>query len=362
MGELVKTPVRFALHLALARLLTQWRSLLTIIAGTILAASIGALVPLYTTAVSQVGMTQRLAEEDARDVHVQANISLRASGWLEDGGLRDKAAQSTLLVERIAERDLSAIDNWVDEIIGVVETEAMGFSQVMPDTEELVPLVGARTHLAYYADWQNRVRVVAGRLPDDNPADVDMEIVVGLNVANELNLEPDSLVVLDQGMNQRGSTGGGHPTSQTITARIVGVVSPLDEESPYWMEPSPLRLIDKQSGAGLWDYEFSFLTTEEAVFTAATDYLPDTPTKIGWRVLFAHDNLPFSRIDPAREALVIFAGNIQDIFTIEAPVEETNSQSSGRQDLAFNYHTRLIDYDIIRRDRDNGILLDYAQE
>ena len=77
--ELLRTPVRFALHIALARLLTQWRTLLTIIAGTILSASIGALVPLYTTAVSQVGMTQRLAEEPARDVHVQANISLRAN-------------------------------------------------------------------------------------------------------------------------------------------------------------------------------------------------------------------------------------------------------------------------------------------
>lgn len=49
--ELRRTPVRFALRLATARLITQWRSLLTIIAGALLSASIGALVPLYTTAV-----------------------------------------------------------------------------------------------------------------------------------------------------------------------------------------------------------------------------------------------------------------------------------------------------------------------
>src|SRR5690606_23544521 len=59
LAELRRTPVRFAAHLAVARLVTQWRSLLTIIAGAILSASIGALVPLYTTAVAQVGMTQR---------------------------------------------------------------------------------------------------------------------------------------------------------------------------------------------------------------------------------------------------------------------------------------------------------------
>jgi len=77
--ELGRTPVRFAFHLAIARLLTQWRSLLTIIAGTILSASIGALVPLYTTAVAQVGMLQRLEQQPARDVHVASSISLRAS-------------------------------------------------------------------------------------------------------------------------------------------------------------------------------------------------------------------------------------------------------------------------------------------
>ncbi len=63
LNELRRTPVRFAFRLAVARLITQWRSLLTIIAGTILSASIGALVPLYTTAVAQVGMTQRLDQQ-----------------------------------------------------------------------------------------------------------------------------------------------------------------------------------------------------------------------------------------------------------------------------------------------------------
>lgn len=359
--ELARTPVRFAVHLAVARLLTQWRSLLTIIAGTILSASIGALVPLYTTAVSQVGMTQRLAEEPAGDVHVQSNISLRANAWADAGGLQEKATQSTVLVEGLVRRDLSAIDNWVDEIIGYVETEAMGISQVMLDTDEIVPSVGARARLAYYADWPARVRIVSGRLPEADPGDVDMEIVVGLNVANELNLAADTVVILDQSMNERGVTGGGHPSSQPITARIVGVVSPIDSDSAYWMQPSPLRLLDKQSGAGLWDYEFVFLTTEEAAFAAAITRLPDTPTRLGWRVLFAHDNLPFSRIDTAREALRIFGRNMQQTFTIPED-SQAGTLATGRQDLSFNYHTRLIDYDVIRRDQDNGILLDYAQE
>jgi hypothetical protein len=368
--ELGRTPVRFAVRLAVARLITQWRSLLTVIAGTILAASIGALIPLYTTAVAQVGMTQRLDDEPAQDAHLAASISLRASQWADRGGLRQIAADATALVMDRVRDDLGAIKRWVDEVVVYEETEAMGFSLLAADGASPVPLIGARARLAHYDGWQDRARIVAGRLPQDPPeavagVPVDMEIAIGLNVANELNLGAGAVIVLDQGMNQRGETGGGHPTSRPITARIVGVVAPNDEREAYWMEPSPLRLLDRQSGAGLWEYEFVFLTTEDAAYRAAIDFLPDTPTRIGWRVLFAHDNLPFSTVgeDPtnpakgtARYALRVFERNMRDTF-VQTPL----AGSIERQDLGYNYHTRLIEFDAIRQDRDSGILLDYAR-
>ncbi len=362
LNELGRTPVRFAVHLAMARLITQWRSLLTIIAGTILSASIGALVPLYTTAVAQVGMTQRLAEEPARDVHVAANISLRASTqWADGGTMIDKAQQATAAVQQRVDRDLGVIANWVDEVNVFSEAEATGVSQVDTDTGELIPLEGVRVRLGYYAGWPDRVRLVDGRLPLDVPEHgEDIEMAIGLTVANELNLELGTVVVLDQGMDQKGRTGGGHPTSRPITARIVGIVAPADADDPFWMEPSPIRLLDRDSGSGLWLYDFAALTTEESLYRVAMEFLPDTPTKIGWRILFAHDNLPYSRIDTAREALRIFARNMRETFTLTDASDP--STQTARQDLGFNYHTRLIDFDIIRKDLDNGILLDYANE
>ncbi len=361
--ELRRTPVRFAFHLAVARLITQWRSLLTIVAGTILAASIGALVPLYTTAVAQVGMTQRLDDQPARDVHVQANISLRAAEWADRGGLEQQTAGATALAEGLVRQDLDAIAGWVDRIVGYNETEAMGLSLVPESGDDLQPLIGIRTRLGYYDGWTEQVRVVDGRLPEANPDGVDVEGVIGLNVANEINLEPGTVVVLDQGLDQRGNAGGGHASSRPITLRIAGIVAPVDEADPYWMEPSPLRLLDRQSGAGLWDYEFVFLTGREAVFRTATDFLPDTPTKIGWRVLLAHDNLPFSRINVARDALRTLDRNMRFTFKESiAPDISDTSVNTQRQDLAFNYYTRLIDFDTIRRDRDDGILLAYHNE
>ncbi|MBN2305073.1 MAG: FtsX-like permease family protein [Anaerolineae bacterium] len=362
--ELGRTPFRFAFHLAVARLLMQWRSLLTIVAGAILAASIGALVPLYTTAIAQVGMTQRLDEEPAHDVHVTGSISLRASTeWADGAGLQDKSFASTQQVYNLADQDLGVIDHWVDEIIVYNETEAMGLSLVVEGSDELQPLIGMRARLAYYADWPQRVSVVNGRLPLDIPEQdgVDLEMVIGLAVANEINLDVGTILVMDQRMNASGETGSGHPSSQPVTAQIVGIVSPLDEDNAYWLEPSPLRLLDKQSGAGLWDYEFVALSTSDRVTDVAINSIPDTPTRIGWRVLFAHDNLPFSEVDTARDALGRFERNMRSTFVLEDTTTSADTQSSA-PDLAFNYHTRLIDYDTIRRDRDDGILLDYTKE
>src|SRR5690606_24473831 len=133
LAELRRTPVRFAAHLAVARLVTQWRSLLTIIAGAILSASIGALVPLYTTAVAQVGMTQRLDAQPRQDVHIQSSISLRANHWAESGGIAARADAATELTGSLVARDLGAIEGWVDRVVAYRESEAMGIAQVMPD-------------------------------------------------------------------------------------------------------------------------------------------------------------------------------------------------------------------------------------
>jgi hypothetical protein len=190
-------------------------------------------------------------------VHIAASISLRASEYTSGGGLRQVAETATgdITLARV-EQDLGAISKWVDEVVVYEETEAMGVlfvpegTEVDPASEELEAMTGARTRLAYYAGWQDRVRIVDGRLPETMPQNgEDVEIVIGLTVANELNLTAGMVVILDQGMSPQGGRGGGHPSSQPITARIVGIVAPLDDEDPYWMDPSPLRLPDRTTGA-----------------------------------------------------------------------------------------------------------------
>jgi hypothetical protein len=72
-------PIGWAGRLALQRLLSQWRSLLTIIAGTLLAASVGALVPLYTTAVAQVSMIEKFNQLPVETINASASMNLIAA-------------------------------------------------------------------------------------------------------------------------------------------------------------------------------------------------------------------------------------------------------------------------------------------
>ncbi len=363
--ELRRTPVRFAFHLAVARLITQWRSLLTIIAGTILAASIGALVPLYTTAIAQVGMLQRLDEQAPREAHVSSQIMLRASEWEAAGGLEQIAAQSTNLVFDHVADDLGVIQNWVDKVVTYGETGEMGIGLPIDGSDAPQPLIGIRARVGYYEGWQDQVRVVEGRLPRPGDAGgVDMEIAIGLNVVNEVgSLSVDKVLILDQRIKGDGSIrepsiqGLGYEDNQPLTVRIVGIVAPSDEDDPYWMAPSPLRLTDRVSSS--WDYEFIALTTRDNLYRTATEFLPGPHTRIGWRMLFAHDNLPFARIDEATRALDTFKRDMVETF--DRAIQEATgagSDSSTQRDLQFQYFTQLTPHQA----RDIGILAEYADE
>ncbi len=90
-----KLPVGWTVRLALLRLITGWRSLLTIIVGVLLAAIIGANAPLYTATVAQIGMVDRVNDQPQAQVNIFTRFTvagsrrcpiLRPSGRLSTGG------------------------------------------------------------------------------------------------------------------------------------------------------------------------------------------------------------------------------------------------------------------------------------
>ncbi|GIK67090.1 MAG: hypothetical protein BroJett018_48840 [Chloroflexota bacterium] len=340
--------ISWAPRLAVARLIAKWRSLLTIIVGVILGSGIGALVPLYTTAVAQVGMVQRLEQEPARDSNSQLRISLKPTDFAsaEGGSIVDRAAVlDTYVRDTInAHVNSGSVEGWVGQIAGYVETTRMG---VLVNDEALV---GTRTSLIYLDKWENQVRIVDGEAPSRAtvPEGADFNVAVSLNVANELNLEAGSLITLDQRLDERGNQrSGAYATSRPLVVHIAAVVAPRDESSSYWMEPNPLGLTSE----GVWSSQFYFLTDKATVETIMLDYVPETDTTFGWRIVFDHDRLPYSRISQARTAL----------HTLDNELYQTLKLNTDR-DLKYNYYTRLIDFSDTRADVDRGILLDYDKK
>lgn len=337
-----RLPIGWAGKLAFQRLTANWRSLLTVIAGTLLGACVGALIPLYTSAVSQVSMVEKLAQQDATNVHWHSVISLTPSKTSTGIETIPQDEQFRAIVERHI--GLGIFPGWVNTVNRYRITVPL---DILPPAEDAEAEVTARASLADYADWQSRIALVAGRLPVDVNGD-QIEAVVPFEASSARGINIDDVLILDQ-----GGAGGGWETSRNITVRVVGIVdlpaslTPL--EQGYFIAPSPL---DYGAGSDV-EAEFTMLTTPAALTQVATQYVPDTPLKIGWRVIFDHARLPFARSPEARTAL-------NDMRT--ALLDQFDPQPLPSPRLGYSATTKLIDYRLQNGNYiDNGVILDYER-
>lgn len=345
-------PLTWAAKLAIRRLAAQWRSLLTIIAGVLLAASVGALIPLYITAVAQVSMVERLNNQTAPDEsNAATSIALIPSALTAGDDLRHAEDRFDANVRSLADQYLARpFPGWLNRAVFYSETSALAIDPpaVTDESGETrIPDPTARVFLAYYQDWPAAVSLIAGRLPQDPPAapDVDIEIAVPFEAQTALGVSAGDVLELDQ-----GGPRGGWPTSRNVRALVAGIVSAPETLSPleraYFMAPSPLRFVET---AGEYQAEFAVLASRTAFERVATDFIPDTPVRIGWRFLFDHTRLAFSRSPDARAALLGFQNALAEAF----PTAEN-------ADLQPTYATRLIDFQTAGgQAQDRGILLDY---
>ncbi|MBX3081466.1 MAG: ABC transporter permease [Anaerolineae bacterium] len=346
-----RLPIGWAGRLAVQRLLSQWRSLLTIIAGTLLGASVGALVPLYTAAVAQVSLVEKLNQQPANDINFSADLSLVPS---QVPTLADTITQSDSQFRAIVDQHLTHdFPDWVNRVVYYAESTALSVDPPAEATEAgsdpRIPDPTTRVYVSYYEGWTEAVSLIAGRLPNDTPesADADIEIVIPFAVQNELGVNLGNVLLLDQ-----GGPRGGWDTSKNVRAQVVGVASLPEPLSPlqraYFMEPSPLRLGGK---SGSFTNEYPVLATRAAVDKVTTAFVPDTPIKVGWRVVFDHTRLPFARSPQARQAL----------FDLERDLNAT-FDTPDKKDQNYNQYTKLIDWQVKSNENvDQGILLAYER-
>jgi hypothetical protein len=379
----------WAPRLAIARLVAKWRSLLTIIVGVILGAGIGALVPLYTSAVSQVGLVQRLADSPAHDANARMRITLRLASFGYTPGNEDSKESATEALNAIATSvdqdqiraavadhfEVPSIEGWMspDDVVGYVETDKMGIVTAEDDPQPLrvsnaTRSGNVRASVIALQGWEDQVRVVQGELPSRAALQdgVQFNVAITTTVANEFSLEAGDQLIIDQRLNPRldddGSLltdGGWRDTSLPFVVQITAVVAPNDDQSAYWMaiegeNDTPLQIVTDGS-IFQWLGEFRFLADQADVVNMVTSYAPQTPLTFGWRMIFNHDELPYSRIDDGREALSGFAKEL------ERNLGENTSGNATGINLGFSYETQLIETRQFDLERDSGILQDYAK-
>jgi ABC-type lipoprotein release transport system permease subunit len=339
----------WAPHLAVNRLIAKWRSLVTIIIGVILGAGIGALIPLYSNAVGQIGMVQRLEDEPLSDAHAQLRISQKPEDYV--GTLEDRVASVEDIVVDTIDFHISGdtLDSWVGDINPYIRTAKMG---LLEDEETAVE--GARASVLYLEGWEDHVRVVQGELPSEVeiPDGADFNVAISLTVANELALSPGDFIIVDQRLDNRGNQNpGAHESSRPFIVHIATIIAPQEASDPFWMEldaqEPPLEVRD----GGLWPREINLLTTKETAEDVYRNYVPATDTFFGWRVIFDHENLSYTDIGDATTALTALDDELNDILDAE-----------DGEEFGFRYHTALVEYDTNDRENDRGILQDYARK
>lgn len=286
-------PIGWMGRLALLRLTSQWRSLLTLVIGVLLAAVIGANAPLYTSTVAQVGMVQRLSQRPTEDRHLFSRVSV-STAQVDDFAVL-WVSLNTAVTDAVTE-SFTAFPTWIENTVNWGETSPM---MVVRDGADIPD---TQLRLAYYSGLQEHINLIDGTWPTDSPnQNSDIEIALTENVARSLDVSVGDTIVLDQ---------RGWDTSLPVRAVITAIFRPQDEDAEYWFNPSPLRVVTNAQFA----LDANVFTTQDSFSRVVVEFIPETRTQIGWRLVFDHAQLPFRQAAQGIEILQAFEQNLPDVL------------------------------------------------
>ncbi|MCK6580785.1 MAG: hypothetical protein L6Q98_22055 [Anaerolineae bacterium] len=274
-------PVIWAARFATARIRAGWRSRVIIVASVLLTTVIGAMSPLYTALVAQVGMVQRLDSQPLETVNITSRIGLSSldANFYEVWGTLDTS------VRQSARTSFDSINlDWLNEID--LWSESASMFVVRGDTD----IPNLKLHAAYYENWEARVQVIEGEIPPSSPAEVAG--AVSSELAARYGFAVGDVITLDQ---------RGWATSRPFNVEITAIIAPLDGHDPFWIAPSPLRLDTAQNSV-----EANILVSRDSLLSILSNDIPQASSAVGWRFLFNHDALAFGRIPQAVEQVQHF--------------------------------------------------------
>ncbi len=308
------------IRFGLLRLRAQWRSLLTLIVGVILAAIIGANASLYTTAISQVGLVQFLSIQSSADTNILARFSIAPFDTQGDfAPIWSTFDEQVNSASNITFADLTA---WSDDVINYAETQAL----IPIKNEEDIP--NARLRIAYYQGLFEQIELVEGTLPQAsiNP-NIQAEVLINAEAAVLMDIAVGDTLQLDQ---------RGWDTSQIFTVQVVGLILPLDATNSYWFDPSPLRV---DTGSRI---ETNLLTTRAILETIPAEFIPQTTVQIGWRINPNYSQLPYNQVEQAANQVDELTIALNNIFLADEDATGNYFYTTNIPELMRTYDEQIV--------------------
>ncbi len=201
--------------LAIRRMLGNWRLLISVVIGTLIAGAILASTVVYADAIRDLGLAHALEQESVHELDLrltQTNVAIRAPLYAQSKERIDGAVAQTLGKARGA----------------VVRqgTSATFYPSAVGDLPDLDDTSRPRANFRFRSELLERATLTAGRLPQPEPAAGGViEVMLGAATARANGLALGDRLAL-------------HPfwddEVTPLTVEIVGLLEPNDLSERYW--------------------------------------------------------------------------------------------------------------------------------
>ena len=264
--------------LAIRRMLGNWRLLISVVAGTLIAGAILASTVVYADAIRDLGLDHALEQESVHDLDLrltQTNIAIRAQLFAESQQRIDAAVRDAL--------------RGTGGAIVRQGTSATFYSSPPGGRPDLDDSARPRANFRFRSNLLDHTTLSAGRLPQPDPApDGAIEVMLGAATARTHGLALGDRLDLHPFWDEE---------IQPLRVEIVGLIEPNDLTDRYWNGQADL--LDSQTPN--WPTYLLFVS-EQAFFGEPARAIPSTTAR--YRVVYQVDR---DRLD-SRVAGAVAAG------------------------------------------------------
>lgn len=277
------------------RLSSDWKLLLSIFAGIIIASTLVAGAPVYLNSLARLTLNTSIDRSSILFLNIFAfapNVplneeSLNVTDGEIDGLIEDNISDFYVSRERFLKGTTLLVGTpWRPLANADVDLVSRGYLQYLSNVEKHVQFTSGRAHTDTVTPTENglHVEVMLGSTPAN---------VFNLNVGDKLEMKP--------------SLG----TDVAIIAEIVGIIEPTDPTSDYWqqnanvfMEPAPLEEIpDVGIEVDPEEPPIALFVTKQALIDSLGKAYPGSLVSSSWFIFIDKEPLKKIRPEELRERL-----------------------------------------------------------